>query len=188
MTVNKTHLKKQTGSAAVEFPFVVLAMMIILWGFVAIYRLFSLQTQLDNVTYNLVNAISSTQLKPEQGKNGLPETLKGPLLVLAESYLPSSIARGDIGLVLESRVFDVTTSSWPYTKPLDAGINCEGDQTIQQLESLIVNGSSDYPALDGRPSTLIQLTLCVETPFNYERLDLPKKLWSSSVVIGKHYG
>ncbi|EDK29648.1 hypothetical protein VSWAT3_18853 [Vibrionales bacterium SWAT-3] len=186
MTVNNTHTKKQAGSAAVEFPFVVLAMMIILWGFVAIYRLFSMQTQLDNVTYNLVNAISSTQLKPEQGKNGLPETLKGPLLVLAESYLPSSIVRGDIGLLLESRVFDTATSTWEY-KRLYAGSNCQSDSPIEQLTDMLVVGSGD-PALDGTPSTLIQLTLCVKTPFDYERLDLPKSLRSSSVVIGKHYG
>ena len=186
MTVNNTHTKKQAGSAVVEFPFVVIAMMIILWGFVAIYRLFSLQTQLDNVTYNLVNAISSTQLKPEQGKNGLPETLKGPLLVLAESYLPSSITHSDIGLLLESRVFDIATSTWEY-KRLYAGRNCKSTQPIERLTEMLVVGSGD-PALDGRPSTLIQLTLCVETPFSYERLVLPKSLKSSSVVVGKHYG
>lgn len=186
MTVNNTHKKKQAGSAAVEFPFVVLAMMIILWGFVAVYRLFSLQTQLDNVTYNLVNAISSTQLKPEQGKNGLPETLKGPLILLAESYLPSSIVRGDIGLLLESRVFDIATSTWEY-KHLYAGSDCQSDRSIEQLTDMLVVGSGD-PALDGRPSTLVQLTLCVETPFSYERLALPKSLKSSSVVVGKHYG
>ncbi|CAK3780475.1 hypothetical protein BCV39_00315 [Vibrio sp. 10N.286.55.E10] len=186
MTVNKTHPRKQAGSAAVEFPFVVLAMMIILWGFVAIYRLFSMQTQLDNVTYNLVNAISSTQLKPEQGKNGLPETLKGPLLVLAERYLPSSIARGDIGLLLESRVFDTAASTWEY-EYLYAGSNCQSDPPIEDLTDMLVVGNGD-PALNGKPSTLIQLTLCVKTPFDYERLDLPKSLKSSSVVIGKHYG
>ncbi|CAH6840911.1 conserved hypothetical protein [Vibrio chagasii] len=186
MTVNNTHTKKQAGSAAAEFPFVVLAMMIILWGFVAVYRLFSLQTQLDNVTYNLVNAISSTQLKPEQGKNGLPETLKGPLIVLAESYLPSSIARGDIGLLLESRVFDTATSTWEY-KHLYVGSDCQSDRSIEQLTDMLIVGSGD-PALDGRPSTLIQLTICVKTPFDYERLDLPKSLKSSSVVVGKHYG
>ena len=186
MTVNKTHPRKQAGSAAVEFPFVVLAMMIILWGFVAIYRLFSMQTQLDNVTYNLVNAISSTQLKPEQGKNGLPETLKGPLLVLAERYLPSSIARGDIGILLESRVFDTAASTWEY-EYLYAGSNCQSDPPIEDLTDMLVVGNGD-PALDGRPSTLVQLTLCVETPFSYERLTLPKSLKSSSVVVGKHYG
>ncbi len=186
MTVNKTHPRKQAGSAAVEFPFVVLAMMIILWGFVAIYRLFSMQTQLDNVTYNLVNAISSTQLKPEQGKNGVPETLKGPLLVLAERYLPSSIARGDIGLLLESRVFDTAASTWEY-EYLYAGSNCQSDPPIEDLTDMLVVGNGD-PALNGKPSTLIQLTLCVKTPFDYERLDLPKSLKSSSVVIGKHYG
>ena len=186
MTVNNTHIKKQAGSAAVEFPFVVLAMMIILWGFVAIYRLFSMQTQLDNVTYNLVNAISSTQLKPEQGKNGLPETLKGPLLVLAERYLPSSITRGDIGILLESRVFDTAASTWEY-EYLYAGSNCQSDPPIEDLTDMLVVGSGD-PALNGRPSTLIQLTICVKTPFDYERLDLPKSLKSSSVVVGKHYG
>lgn len=186
MTVNNTHTKKQAGSAAVEFPFVVLAMMFILWGLVAIYRLFSMQTQLDNVTYNLVNAISSTQLQPEQGKNGLPETLKGPLLVLAERYLPSSIARGDIGILLESRVFDVATSTWEY-KHLYAGNDCQSDRPIEQLTEMLVVGNGD-PALNGRPSTLIQLTICVKTPFDYERLDLPKSLKSSSVVVGKHYG
>tara|TARA_B100001059_G_scaffold118831_1_gene118945 strand:- start:2006 stop:2566 length:561 start_codon:yes stop_codon:yes gene_type:complete len=186
MTVNNTHTKKQAGSAAVEFPFVVLAMMFILWGLVAIYRLFSMQTQLDNVTYNLVNAISSTQLKPEQGKNGLPETLKGPLLVLAERYLPSSIARGDIGVLLESRVFDTAASTWEY-EYLYAGRNCQSDPPIEDLTDMLVVGNGD-PALNGRPSTLIQLTICVKTPFDYERLDLPKSLKSSSVVVGKHYG
>ncbi|MCZ8488896.1 hypothetical protein O9992_22065 [Vibrio lentus] len=33
--------------------------------------------------------------------------------------------------------------------------------------------------------TLVQLTLCVNTPFDYKRLDLPKTLSSSSAVIGK---
>ncbi|EGU41493.1 tight adherence pilus pseudopilin TadF [Vibrio splendidus] len=186
MTVNNTHTKKQAGSAAVEFPFVALAMMFILWGLVAIYRLFSMQTQLDNVTYNLVNAISSTQLKPEQGKNGLPETLKGPLLVLAERYLPSSIARGDIGILLESRVFDTAASTWEY-EYLYAGSNCQSDPPIEDLTDMLVVGNGD-PALNGRPSTLIQLTICVKTPFDYERLDLPKSLKSSSAVVGKHYG
>lgn len=186
MTVNNTHTKKQAGSAAVEFPFVVLAMMFILWGLVAIYRLFSMQTQLDNVTYNLVNAISSTQFKPEQGKNGLPKTLKGPLLVLAERYLPSSIARGDIGILLESRVFDTAASTWEY-EYLYAGSNCQSDPPIEDLTDMLVVGNGD-PALNGRPSTLIQLTICVKTPFDYERLDLPKSLKSSSVVVGKHYG
>ncbi|MEZ9513934.1 tight adherence pilus pseudopilin TadF [Vibrio splendidus] len=186
MTTNKTHLKKQTGSAAIEFPFVVLALMIILWGLVAVYRLFSLQTQLDNVTYNLVNAVSLTQLKPEQGPNGLPNTLKDQLLDLAERYLPQDIKRSDIGLVLESRVFDTTASNWEY-KHIHAGIICQKYTPIDQLETLIVEGSGD-PALVGRPSTLVQLTLCVNTPFDYKRLDPPKTLSSSSVVIGKHYG
>ena len=186
MTTNKTHLKKQTGSAAIEFPFVVLALMIILWGLVAVYRLFSLQTQLDNVTYNLVNAVSLTQLKPEQGPNGLPNTLKDQLLDLAERYLPQDIKRSDIGLVLESRVFDTTASNWEY-KHIHAGIICQKYTPIDQLETLIVEGSGD-PALVGRPSTLVQLTLCVNTPFDYKRLDLPKTLSSSSAVIGKHYG
>lgn len=186
MTTNKTHLKKQTGSAAIEFPFVVLALMIILWGLVAVYRLFSLQTQLDSVTYNLVNAVSLTQLKPEQGPNGLPNTLKDQLLDLAERYLPQDIKRSDIGLVLESRVFDTTASNWEY-KHIHAGIICQKYTPIDQLETLIVEGSGD-PALVGRPSTLVQLTLCVNTPFDYKRLDLPKTLSSSSVVIGKHYG
>lgn len=186
MTTNKTHLKKQTGSAAIEFPFVVLALMIILWGLVAVYRLFSLQTQLDSVTYNLVNAVSLTQLKPEQGPNGLPNTLKDQLLDLAERYLPQDIKRSDIGLVLESRVFDTTASNWEY-KHIHAGIICQKYTPIDQLETLIVEGSSD-PALVGRPSTLVQLTLCVNTPFDYKRLDPPKTLSSSSVVIGKHYG
>ncbi|MFA0550773.1 tight adherence pilus pseudopilin TadF [Vibrio lentus] len=186
MTTNKTHLKKQTGSAAIEFPFVVLALMIILWGLVAVYRLFSLQTQLDSVTYNLVNAVSLTQLKPEQGPNGLPNTLKDQLLDLAERYLPHDIKRSDIGLVLESRVFDTTASNWEY-KHIHAGSICQKYTPIDQLETLIVEGSGD-PALVGRPSTLVQLTLCVNTPFDYKRLDLPKTLSSSSVVIGKHYG
>ncbi|PTO74680.1 tight adherence pilus pseudopilin TadF [Vibrio splendidus] len=186
MTTNKTHLKKQTGSAAIEFPFVVLALMIILWGLVAVYRLFSLQTQLDSVTYNLVNAVSLTQLKPEQGPNGLPNTLKDQFLDLAERYLPQDIKRSDIGLVLESRVFDTTASNWEY-KHIHAGIICQKYTPIDQLETLIVEGSGD-PALVGRPSTLVQLTLCVNTPFDYKRLDPPKTLSSSSVVIGKHYG
>ncbi|EAP95175.1 tight adherence pilus pseudopilin TadF [Vibrio splendidus] len=186
MTTNKTHLKKQTGSAAIEFPFVVLALMIILWGLVAVYRLFSLQTQLDSVAYNLVNAVSLTQLKPEQGPNGLPNTLKDQLLDLAERYLPQDIKRSDIGLVLESRVFDTTASNWEY-KHIHAGIICQKYTPIDQLETLIVEGSGD-PALVGRPSTLVQLTLCVNTPFDYKRLDPPKTLSSSSVVIGKHYG
>ena len=186
MTTNKTHLKKQTGSAAIEFPFVVLALMIILWGLVAVYRLFSLQTQLDSVTYNLVNAVSLTQLKPEQGPNGLPNTLKDQLLDLAERYLPQDIKRSDIGLVLESRVFDTTASNWEY-KHIHTGIICQKYTPIDQLETLIVEGSGD-PALVGRPSTLVQLTLCVNTPFDYKRLDPPKTLSSSSVVIGKHYG
>ena len=186
MTANKTHLKKQTGSAAIEFPFVVLALMIILWGLVAVYRLFSLQTQLDSVTYNLVNAVSLTQLKPEQGPNGLPNTLKDQLLDLAERYLPQDIKRSDIGLVLESRVFDTTASNWEY-KHIHTGIICQKYTPIDQLETLIVEGSGD-PALVGRPSTLVQLTLCVNTPFDYKRLDPPKTLSSSSAVIGKHYG
>lgn len=186
MTANKTHLKKQTGSAAIEFPFVVLALMIILWGLVAIYRLFNLQIQLDNVTYNLVNAVSLTQLKPEQGPNGLPNTLKDQLLDLAERYLPQDIKRSNIRLLLESRVFDIATSTWEY-KHLYAGSDCQSDRPIEQLTDMLVVGSGD-PALDGRPSTLVQLTLCVETPFSYERLTLPKNLKSSSVVVGKHYG
>ncbi|MEZ8378247.1 tight adherence pilus pseudopilin TadF [Vibrio splendidus] len=186
MTTNKTPRKKQAGSAAIEFPFVVLALMIILWGLVATYRLFNLQTQLDNVTYNLVNAVSLTQLKPEQGPNGLPNTLKDQLLDLAERYLPQDIKRSDIGLVLESRVFDTTASNWEY-KHIHAGIICQKYTPIDQLETLIVEGSGD-PALVGRPSTLVQLTLCVNTPFDYKRLNLPKTLSSSSTVIGKHYG
>lgn len=186
MTTNKTPRKKQAGSAAIEFPFVVLALMIILWGLVAVYRLFSLQTQLDNVTYNLVNAVSLTQLKPEQGPNGLPNTLKNQLLALAERYLPQDIERNDIGLLLESRVFDTAASNWEY-KHIHAGITCQSDTPIEQLTALVVEGSGD-PALDGRPSTLVQLTLCVNTPFDYKRLNLPKTLSSSSAVIGKHYG
>ena len=186
MTTNKTPRKKQAGSAAIEFPFVVLALMIILWGLVATYRLFNLQTQLDNVTYNLVNAVSLTQLKPEQGPNGLPNTLKNQLLVLAERYLPQDIERNDIGLLLESRVFDTAAAKWEY-KYIYAGITCQKYTPIDQLETLIVEGSGD-PALDGRPSTLVQLTLCVNTPFDYKRLNLPKTLSSSSAVIGKHYG
>ncbi|WP_435250035.1 tight adherence pilus pseudopilin TadF [Vibrio sp. nBUS_14] len=186
MTTNKTPRKKQAGSAAIEFPFVVLALMIILWGLVAIYRLFNLQIQLDNVTYNLVNAVSLTQLKPEQGPNGLPNTLKDQLLDLAERYLPQDIKRSNIGLLLESRVFDIATSTWEY-KHLYAGSDCQSDRPIEQLTEMLVVGSGD-PALDGRPSTLVQLTLCVETPFSYERLALPNNLKSSSVVVGKHYG
>lgn len=186
MTTNKTPRKKQAGSAAIEFPFVVLALMIILWGLVAVYRLFNLQTQLDNVTYNLVNAVSLTQLKPEQGPNGLPNTLKDQLLDLAERYLPQDIKRSNIGLVLESRVFDTTASNWEY-KHIYAGLNCKNDTPIERLKALIVEGSGD-PALDGKPSTLIQLTLCVNTPFDYKRLELPKTLSSSSAVVGKHYG
>ncbi len=186
MTTNNTPLKKQTGSAVIEFPFVVFALMVVLWGLVAAYRLFNLQTQLDNVTYNLVNAVSLTQLKPEQGPNGLPNSLKNQLLVLAERYLPHNIDQGNIGLSLESRVFNTTASNWEYRR-IHAGITCQSNAPKEQLEALIVEGSGD-PALVGRPSTLVQLTLCVNTPFDYKRLDLPKTLSSSSVVIGKHYG
>ncbi|CDU08552.1 conserved hypothetical protein [Vibrio coralliirubri] len=186
MTTNNTPLKKQAGSAVIEFPFVVFALMVVLWGLVAAYRLFNLQTQLDNVTYNLVNAVSLTQLKPEQASNGLPNSLKSQLLVLAERYLPHNIDSGNIGLSLESRVFNTTASNWEY-KHIHAGVNCQSDTPIEQLNILIVEGSGD-PALDGRPSTLVQLTLCVNTPFDYKRLDLPKTLSSSSAVIGKHYG
>ncbi len=38
---------------------------------------------------------------------------------------------------------------------------------IEKLKALIVEGSGD-PAPVGRPSTLVQLTLCVNTPFDYK--------------------
>ncbi|GEM75722.1 tight adherence pilus pseudopilin TadF [Vibrio sagamiensis] len=181
--------KTQTGSAAIEFPFIVLAAIIILWGFVATYRLFNLQIQLDNVTYNLVSALSSTQFKLKSlGRKELPEELALQLINLAERYLPNSIDHSNIGLLLESRIFDEATSRWQYTQPLHTGIHCQGKQVIQKLNNLIVDARNNDPALKGKQSTLIQLTLCVNTPFNYKRLELPKRLSSSSAVIGKYYG
>ncbi|MCZ8488894.1 hypothetical protein O9992_22055 [Vibrio lentus] len=52
-----------------------LALAVILWDFDAVYRLFNLQIQLDNVTYNFVNAVSLTQLKPK------PQAKQGCLLI-----------------------------------------------------------------------------------------------------------
>lgn len=85
--------RPQRGSTVIEFPFVVLAFMILLWGFVAAYRLFYMQIQLDNVTNSLANAISKTESKTNKDTPYLSRDLAEPLLILANRYLPDSIKK-----------------------------------------------------------------------------------------------
>ncbi|WP_253822112.1 tight adherence pilus pseudopilin TadF [Vibrio sp. 99-8-1] len=185
--------RNQGGSIAIEFPLIVLIFMIILWGFVAVFRLCYTQIQLDNVAYNLVNAVSKTQnaVKDTSGniKNYLPNNfnLAQTLVTLADRYLPDSIEESDIGITIESYFYDKEKKLW-VPEPYHSGVPCEVNRPINQLNKhLSVVGTKKYKATSEKNSKLLQLSLCVNGLFEDESIfPLPTSLSSSSVLIGKN--
>lgn len=182
--------RNQGGSIAIEFPLIVLIFMIILWGFVAVFRLCYTQIQLDNVAYNLVNAVSTTEFeKPSSSGNStsyLSSNLSAPLLTLADRYLPDNIKASSIGITLESYFYDTKQLDWKREQ-VSSGVSCEVETPIDQLnKQLWVVGSEKFNAISKQNSKLLQLTLCVKDLFEDESiLSLPTELSSSSVLIGK---
>ncbi|MGF1753181.1 hypothetical protein L4C33_06230 [Vibrio makurazakiensis] len=196
MTINKTtnvaqHSAtklNQNGSTVIEFPFVVLALMVLLWGFVASYRLFYTQIQLDTAAYNLVNAVSTTITESAAQTGAAPtyvsSDLAAPLLVLAKRYLPDNIETRNIGITLESYFYHSAQDKWIHEQ-VYAGTSCKVEKPVNQLTELKVKGAK-FASIVDREAKLLQLTLCLNySPEDEIILTLPNTLSSSSVLIGK---
>jgi tight adherence protein F len=189
---------KQRGVASIEFPFVVVGIMVIVFGLVSIYRLMYTQTRLDSTAFMVVDIVARTF--DDKGSTvglTLDELIDEQfdaqeLLTIAQRMLPTGIASENVGLKLEIRRED-PGSDRMESIPLLAGANCTAASSIDNLSGLAPKSERDERALKGRTATLVQATLCVENPFSLDSqfeltgLVLPSRLTSKAVMIGGRY-
>ncbi|WP_394126458.1 tight adherence pilus pseudopilin TadF [Vibrio hepatarius] len=189
---------KQRGVASIEFPFVVVGIMVIVFGLVSIYRLMYTQTRLDSTAFMLADIVARTfddkgTTAPIKLKDLVNEQFDAQeLLMIAQRMLPKGIASQSVGLKLEIRRED-PASDRIESIPLFAGANCTAASSIESLSDLAPKSERDEKALKGRTATLVQATLCVENPFSLDSqfeltgFVLPNRLTSKAVMIGGRY-
>ncbi|WCE28699.1 tight adherence pilus pseudopilin TadF [Vibrio sp. SCSIO 43137] len=182
----KAGRSRQNGSVAVEFPFVVIGVLIILFGLVTVYKVQNAQTQLNEVAFSLTNAVATTLQEADIADES---AIAQNLVVVAKRLLPESINVEQIGLVLQV----VSDGSAP--KSFNGGNEeCEVETPVSQL-----TGMAPKTELDSRPgkdtdATLIQLVLCIYEPVTSQHvllpwhwLPLPDVISSRSLLIGRSY-
>lgn len=190
---------KQRGVASIEFPFVVVGIMVIVFGLVSIYRLMYTQTRLDSTAFMLADIVARTfDDKGSTAGLTLDELVNEQfdaqeLLTIAQRMLPTGIALQSIGLKLEVLRQNPTSRKIESIPPLTNGVDCGTASSIESLSGLAPKSERDEKALKGRTATLVQATLCVENPFSLDSqfeltgLVLPNRLTSKAVMIGGRY-
>lgn len=189
---------KQRGVASIEFPFVVVGIMVIVFGLVSIYRLMYTQTRLDSTAFMLADIVART-FDDKGSTAGLTldelideQFVATDLLTIAQRMLPKGIASENVGLRLDILRQDPASGD---IKPAqrEAGANCTAASSIKGLSGLAPKSERDEKALKGRTATLVQATLCVENPFSLDSqfeltgFVLPSRLTSKAVMIGGRY-
>ncbi|MCG9750317.1 hypothetical protein L1D54_07485 [Vibrio brasiliensis] len=195
-------LRQQRGVASVEFPFVVVGIMIIAFGLVSIYRLIYTQARLDSTAFMLADVVARTfddklviasLADGKSLKESVNQQLSAKdLLTIAQRMLPSGFDDDNVSLVIDVRRQDPVTGL-PDSVSLVQGANCAAASSIDALSELAPKSQREEKSLKGRTATLIQATLCVEQPFSRDSqfelsgLVLPARLSSSAVMIGGRY-
>lgn len=189
---------KQRGVASIEFPFVVVGIMVIVFGLVSIYRLMYTQTRLDSTAFMLADIVARTF--DDKGSTvglTLDELLDEQfdaqeLMTITQRMLPTGITSESVGLKLEIRRQDPASGDIKSAQRT-AGANCTAASSIESLSGLAPQSERDERALKGRTATLVQATLCVENPFSLDSqfelsgFVLPNRLTSKAVMIGGRY-
>ncbi|MCG9649082.1 hypothetical protein L1D24_10945 [Vibrio brasiliensis] len=195
-------LRQQRGVASVEFPFVVVGIMVIALGLVSIYRLIYTQARLDSTAFMLADVVARTfddklviasLADGKSLKESVNQQLSAKdLLTIAQRMLPSGFDDDNVSLVIDVRRQDPVTGL-PDSVSLVQGANCAAASSIDALSDLAPKSQREEKSLKGRTATLIQATLCVEQPFSRDSqfelsgLVLPARLSSSAVMIGGRY-
>lgn len=195
-------LRQQRGVASVEFPFVVVGIMVIAFGLVSIYRLIYTQARLDSTAFMLADVVARTfddklviasLADGKSLKESVNQQLSAKdLLTIAQRMLPSGFDDDNVSLVIDVRRQDPVTGL-PDSVSLVQGANCAAASSIDALSDLAPKSQREEKSLKGRTATLIQATLCVEQPFSRDSqfelsgLVLPARLSSSAVMIGGRY-
>lgn len=195
-------LRQQRGVASVEFPFVVVGIMVIAFGLVSIYRLIYTQARLDSTTFMLADVVARTfddklviasLADGKSLKESVNQQLSAKdLLTIAQLMLPSGFDDDNVSLVIDVRRQDPVTGL-PDSVSLVQGANCAAASSIDALSDLAPKSQREEKSLKGRTATLIQATLCVEQPFSRDSqfelsgLVLPARLSSSALMIGGRY-
>lgn len=195
-------LRQQKGVASVEFPFVVVGIMVIAFGLVSIYRLIYTQARLDSTAFMLADVVARTfddklviasLADGKSLKESVNQQLSAKdLLTIAQRMLPSGFDDDNVSLVIDVRRQDPVTGL-PDSVSLVQGANCPAASSINALSQLAPKSQREEKSLKGRTATLIQATLCVEQPFSRDSqfelsgLVLPARLSSSAVMIGGRY-
>ncbi|MEZ8099180.1 tight adherence pilus pseudopilin TadF [Vibrio bivalvicida] len=178
-------IKSQQGATVVEFPFVVLGIMVIVFGLVSIYRLMYVQTRMDSSVFMVADAVSRTF----EGTQSLNQYSAEDLLEVAARMLPTGFERQKVGVVLD--IYGEASNTPIYS--VSAGSQCQESASKMKPKSLIPVNQQVSSAFYGREATLIKLHLCVLEPFNpdsrftIDGLVLPRELSSNAVMIGRHY-
>ncbi|MCG9784346.1 hypothetical protein L1D52_18500 [Vibrio brasiliensis] len=196
-------LRQQRGVASVEFPFVVVGIMVIAFGLVSIYRLIYTQARLDSTAFMLADVVARTfddklviasLADGKSLKESVNQQLSAKdLLTIAQRMLPSGLDDDNVSLVIDVRLQDPVTGLIRDPVQLVQGANCPAASSINALSELAPKSQREEKSLKGRTATLIQATLCVEQPFSRDSqfelsgLVLPARLSSSAVMIGGRY-
>lgn len=202
MTIKWIH--KQRGVASVEFVYIVVAIMVIVFGLVSIYRLMYTQTRLDTTAYTIAEVVSRTfddkELAPSQPLKDLVDNQfdAADLRTLTKRMLPAGIAIESIGIAIQIRRQIPASVKSGLDKfetdfTLRAGTSCEFSSTIDQLAALAPKSQRTEVSLNGRVATLVQAKVCIENPFSLESqfaltgFVLPTRLSSEAVMVGGRY-
>lgn len=181
---------KQIGSAAIEFPFIVISTIVLLLGFINIYRIMYSQARIDSVAFTLASAVAVTLEDSKELAEQINGSKAQELRSLAKLMLPED---SRIGIVLEvHRKSDIPAKDAPVS--VASGENCQVETSISNLKKFERASKELSPALTGRVPTLIQVTLCIERPFisnlafpGSQHFTLPTSLDARALIIGRSY-
>ncbi|WP_252724287.1 tight adherence pilus pseudopilin TadF [Vibrio hepatarius] len=181
---------KQRGSAVIEFPAVVVGLLVVILGLFAVYKIFYLQTRLDSAAYSMVSVASRALVSNGQAKNYHSDSAEH-LMILARRSLPAELDMTRVGLILEMR-FSASDETEVITQR--AGNDCQVEQKIDSLATLAPMSKRTVASLQGKTANLYQVTLCVSQPlesmspiFKWLGLPFPSSLRSQAAVIGRKY-
>lgn len=186
----KCRPSKQCGAAVIEFPLMVLGLLVLILGLFAVYKILYLQTRLDSTAYSLVSA-ASRALVPNGHVKSYHQDSAEHLMVLAKPSMPAELDLSKLGLVLEMRFF---TEDQAEVIMQRAGNECQIEKPIESLAELAPTSHSRVASLEGKTANLYQVTVCVSQPLEsvspilkWLELPFPTKLQSQAVAIGRRY-
>lgn len=178
----RRQLGHQKGVAVIEFPFVVLAVVSMVWGMVSVYRLIDMRLQLDNVAFSLANSVAVTETIPESSSQEFRVDLEKDVLTLAQQLLPESLSENQVGIIVESIRENTSNNRWE-SEQKRGGYPCTLDNPIEQQTGLSPKGNHSDVRLTKRAG-LIQITVCIDDPFfNLSALLLPEHISSAALMI-----